>query len=829
MNRINIVQTSNPYLILLRRLKPALIVLTDGVFDKTLFRCLYFLVPLWLSLLPLPALTLQVAIDGSQPYDSIQTAINASVNGDTVLVHPGRYFENVLFNGKIITLCSLEATTNDSSYISSTIIDGNRAGSCVRFYHQEQGAALRGFTLEHGIGYPFGAQHDRSGGGVFAYIQCNVTIQNCTIKNNFSTSGGGIFAYQASLTLMGVDIHHNYSSASGGGILIYGTRNVVPNVVFDQTNRCSIYENYSTKPCDIYVIDVMANLNFYLDLVSVANPGDFYIGRHANFTQTQGYTDTVHYLQPYRREANRDLYVSPDGDDTNSGYFPTAAMKTIAKAVHKIAEDSTDVKTVHILPGTYSSEDQLYPPIPLRSFVNIVGAGADSTFFIVTDSIDGIANNVVSGIKLVKACVSGIGISSIITDAIIPIHVNSTSQDFTISNMSIHDALVYRYGSIKLQKPTNLLLHNVKVTDITAVEIGALHSSEWISGSIIDCVFSNIVSIFDHPEGEPMTMFDLNLYESLSVQNCIFRDFYTAPDQPAFHISNNRIDDEPVNVNISNCLFSNHHSDAYYPISFNNRSMDSFKISNCTFINNEGTFSAIGLIGNIQLQNNIFYNPACNYELMVRDSPPLVPVSNIYMDYNNLRGGIGSIVSNASTSNIYYADTNISTPPMFRSLHHESPHYAQLAEGSPCINSATPDTTGLGLLPYDLAGNYRVWDGRIDMGCYEYDAMSYVSVADLLDILPPSGFVLSTYPNPFAREVNIRYNLQKASQVNLQVYNLRGQLLKTIISDRQSKGEQLAVWEGTDDAGRQLASGIYFLRTSIDGKPQRPCRLVLTK
>jgi flagellar hook assembly protein FlgD len=89
--------------------------------------------------------------------------------------------------------------------------------------------------------------------------------------------------------------------------------------------------------------------------------------------------------------------------------------------------------------------------------------------------------------------------------------------------------------------------------------------------------------------------------------------------------------------------------------------------------------------------------------------------------------------------------------------------------------------------------------------------------------------VLSTYPNPFAGQVNIRYNLEKSSQVNLQVYNLRGQLLKTLISDQQGKGEQLAVWEGYDDAGKQLASGIYFLRMSIDGKPQKPQRLVLAK
>ncbi|MCB5254956.1 MAG: FlgD immunoglobulin-like domain containing protein [Candidatus Cloacimonadaceae bacterium] len=759
-------------------------------------------------------MTLQVAIDGSQPYSSIQAAINASVNGDVVLVHPGRYFENVVFGGRIITLCSLEATTNDDSYISSTIIDGNRAGSCVRFYNQEQGATLRGFTLEHGIGHPFGAQHYRHGGGIFVYSNCDVTIQNCVIKDNLSTSGAGLFAFQASLTLSGVDIYHNYASSTGGGVLIYGTRTVVPSIVFDQSNRCSVFENYGTKPCDISVMDIMANLDFYLDLVSVANPDDFYIDRHANFTQTQGFTDTVHYLQPYRREANRDLYVSPHGDDDNSGYSPTAAMKTIAKAVHKIAADSTDIKTIHILPGTYTSDDQLNPPIPLRTFVNIAGAGPDSTIVIVTDSIDGIVNKVVSGIKCVKTCISGIGISSQITDAIYPISVNGTSQDVTISNISIHDALVGQYGSIKFLRPTNFLLHDVKVSDITALEIGALYSSEWISGSIINCEFSNIRSVFDDPEGDPRTMFDLNLHESLNVQNCIFRDFYTAPQQPAFHISNNRNDNEPVSVNISNCLFSNLNSDIYHPISFNNRSVDAFQISNCTFINNHGWPNSTSLIGNIHLQNNIFYNPDCNYELMVRNSPPLVPVSNIYMDYNNLRGGIGSIVSNASTSNIYYADTNISQYPEFYSLRPGNPRYAQLAEGSPCINSATPDTTGLGLLPYDLAGNHRVWDGRLDMGCYEYDSHSYVANCDPVAPDLNQLTLFQNYPNPFNPRTDISYVLPEPAKVRLDICNIKGQLVKTLVNTGQEAGLHKAAWDGRDMNNRNVASGVYFYRLS---------------
>ncbi|MDP6821629.1 MAG: fibronectin type III domain-containing protein, partial [Candidatus Marinimicrobia bacterium] len=68
--------------------------------------------------------------DGSEenPFASIQTAIDSSSNSDTVLVQAGTYTENINFNGKNIVVGSNMLVTSDTSYISSTIIDGNEAG-----------------------------------------------------------------------------------------------------------------------------------------------------------------------------------------------------------------------------------------------------------------------------------------------------------------------------------------------------------------------------------------------------------------------------------------------------------------------------------------------------------------------------------------------------------------------------------------------------------------------------------------------------------------------------------------------------------------------------
>ena len=84
----------------------------------------------------------------ASPLATIQTGINATTEDDTVSVAAGTYVENINFNGKNIVVGSLYLTTQDTSYISSTIIDGGGSESVVKITTGEgQTTQLVGFTL----------------------------------------------------------------------------------------------------------------------------------------------------------------------------------------------------------------------------------------------------------------------------------------------------------------------------------------------------------------------------------------------------------------------------------------------------------------------------------------------------------------------------------------------------------------------------------------------------------------------------------------------------------------------------------------------------------
>jgi hypothetical protein len=81
----------------------------------------------------------------------------------------------------------------------------------------------------------------------------------------------------------------------------------------------------------------------------------------------------------------------------------------------------------------------------------------------------------------------------------------------------------------------------------------------------------------------------------------------------------------------------------------------------------------------------------------------------------------------------------------------------------------------------------------------------------------PQHFSLSqNYPNPFNPQTSIKYALPQDAHVCLSVYNILGQKVKTLVHENQSAGVRTVCWDGTDDKGNQVASGIYFYRIDAD-------------
>lgn len=154
---------------------------------------------------------------------TIQSAINASLSGDTVVVDPGIYYENIHFNGKNIVVTSHYYINGDTSFINQTIINGSQpsdadTGSCVIFsLGEDSTAVLMGFTITGGTGSGWldahGAGTYREGGGILIDFS-SPTIRNNKIVYNQATNSAG------------------FSGAGGGGIRISdGNPHILNNLV----------------------------------------------------------------------------------------------------------------------------------------------------------------------------------------------------------------------------------------------------------------------------------------------------------------------------------------------------------------------------------------------------------------------------------------------------------------------------------------------------------------------------------------------------------------------------------------------------------------------
>jgi hypothetical protein len=187
-------------------------------------------------LFPLAATATIINIPGD--YPTIQEGIDHGQQGDTVLVQPGTYYENINFNAHNIVVGSMFLTTSDTAYICSTIIDGDSCGSVITFESgEDNNAVITGFTIRKGMADDGGGVYcwysspmitdniirnnraNRCGGGVCCWY-CGAIITRNRIIRNSALEGAGINCPHHYSGIISYNIiHHNSADVTGGGVL----------------------------------------------------------------------------------------------------------------------------------------------------------------------------------------------------------------------------------------------------------------------------------------------------------------------------------------------------------------------------------------------------------------------------------------------------------------------------------------------------------------------------------------------------------------------------------------------------------------------------------
>lgn len=333
-----------------------------------------------------------------QQYSKIQAAINAADSGDTILVAPGIYYENLHISAKEIVLAGYYLTDKDQKLIEQTIIDGSQPkdsekGSVIMITGgstpEEKGLTpyILGFTITGGTGttlvdsvntvegrHPF----ERKVGGGFYIENMNPVFTKNRIVNNqalihsFKDAkrrrvskgediGGGGYAFNSKPNfggdIDGADIHN-----PGGNIFINNYANIGKTFFahFD-----SNFEGDTEIKFDNCCFDVFNYQDTALSIYWLQTPGK------CSFQQASGRDTAI----------TTDIYVSPVGnDDTNSGKAPDKPFKTINKALGMAYGDSIHPIVIHLAEGVYSpSTNGEAFPLQMVEWVSIHGAGKHKT------------------------------------------------------------------------------------------------------------------------------------------------------------------------------------------------------------------------------------------------------------------------------------------------------------------------------------------------------------------------------------------------------------------------------------------------------------------
>ena len=805
-----------------------------------------------------------INVPADQP--TIQAGIDAATDADTVLVQPGTYVENINYNEKLITVASLFLTTQDTTYISQTVIDGNQNGSVVTFESGEDSTAfLTGFTITNGLvsgSYPVyygGGISFRdnsspslanvtitgnsavSGGGILCYGS-SPSLTNVTITGNSSSSGwhecggGGIYLHSSSPSLINVTITGNSANAHGGGIRCQYSSPSLVNVTI--TDNCAVDYYYGGSGGGIYCTGgnpSLENVTIADNSANGSGGGIYCAGGNPSLINVTISGNTANIGGGIRCQSSSpslmDVTISGNTAIHNGGGIYCIGGSPSFDAVDRcniflnfagLGCDlyASDCPTIDVIVDTFTilqPDDYFAYPIDNFTF-DILNAKVEQINQDLYVSPDGSDEN--SGLTVDDPLLTvNYALTKILPDSTNPLTIHLSNGTYSPSVTSeIFPSYCRSYVSLLGEDEAFTILDGEGMSNI------------------IFCYNDNNFSI------ENMTIQNGNAFEgggiyciggSPSLNNVTITGNSAGYYDGGISCRNNS---NPSLVNVTITGNSANSGGGICCITSSSSLVDVTITGNITTNYGGGIYCYqsnpclvnVTITGNSASYGGGIYSyeassPSLTNCIVWNDSPQEIYFAqynnpnSITISYSDIQNGEAGIVTNNSGI-VNWLEGNIDDDPIFIGT---GDHPFMLQDLSPCVNAGIPDTTSLNLPEFDLAGNSRVYGGRIDMGAYENQN---VVVSTNENLIPLITKLNQNYPNPFNPTTTINYSLKENGKVSLNIYNIKGQKVKQLVSNsacqlsagQLSAGQHSVIWNGKDDNNKSVASGIYFYKLKTD-------------
>jgi hypothetical protein len=702
-----------------------------------------------------------------QDYSTIQSGIDASTDGDVVLVNTGTYVENINFNGKAITVASYFLMYGDTNHINNTIIDGDQNGSVVTFITGEDTTSvICGFTITGGTGTYISSDDRYLGGGILCYYAAAKITHNKIVGNEVQYTG----------------------EAAGGGVACFWNSEI--NWLILKNNTISENTCWSTA-------DLAQGGGLYSSISTICHNNDIInnscIG--ANDSEADGGGIFIEEIEGSGLMV--DLKNNIIHHNTLSAYYVFGGGIVIVGSTGQVEgneiTNNVGIAGYQALGGglmRFYSSGELYLMNNVISYNELEAERTFGTGAMIINASDTvfITNNLIAENQAAGTYACWGGGLHLQQDAVVQVLHNQV-----IGNL-LDGAEFSIAAGIYVDRPEGIsVIRNNLIKDNSCLGVGrggGLNFYEWDSPEIYVEIDGNVFENNVAEQGGGLWTF--NFYNIL-ISNNVFRSNGAATNGGAIRMNHYDIRlPQPV---IENKFISNGRDklgrqgrDVMHPILVNN-----------TFFNNAANYGG-AIYCNHQdefpiIMNSIFWENDASVDgdeiYLAEGSQTIIA----HCDLDTLGGIYGS----------WSGFGNIFTDPGF--IDDE----CHIDGVSPCVDMGIDSLELEGIWYYapdhDLDGKLRPYgDGYIDIGACEADVFPGMNEFNTHH----SPFNIQIYPNPTRGIFNLQFTIYDLQSISVAIHDMHGREVMRVLDKMLPAGEHEVQ---ADLSG--LPEGVYFCKLAV--------------